>query len=97
MRSTPIILLVIQRPAVYKHACSATCPVHIIARLICRHLDIARCDRLSPQHCGPLQHAAALEQLNVGDVAPMGGFCIEDWPKLSHVRVTRLPFMLEEL
>ena len=64
---------------------------------ICRHLDVARCDRLSPQHCGPLQHAAALEQLNVGDVAPMGGFCIEDWPKLSHVRVTRLPFMLEEL
>lgn len=71
--------------------------VQTLSIRMCRHLDVARCDRLSPLHCGPLQHAAALEQLNVGDVAPMGAFRSEDWPKLSHVQVTRLPFMLEEL
>lgn len=64
---------------------------------VCRHLDVARCDRLFPSDCGPLQQAAALELLNVGDASPMGAFCSQEWPGLSHVQVTRLPFMLEEL
>lgn len=72
--------------------------VHHCARLpMLAELDLARCDRVVPGATTPLAAARSLQVLNVGDVPPMGTFRSEDWPRLAHLRITRLPHMLEEL